>query len=109
MTIRGTLKEVPYTVYTRYSWRWKQFQWKFLPKPSSKKNERTENNIQGSKEAGNDEMEITKRPTLYVPPWKKSIKSVDKTNPASSVFKFSSNYISVALTHIMAAIIVLLS
>ena len=62
-----------------------------------------------SKEAVTDEMKTTRRPTLYVAPWKKSIKSIDKRNPTSSAIKFSSTYISVALTHIMAAIIVLLS
>ena len=90
-------------------------------KPLSRKNEMTEKITEEilnanaptlkfeSKEAGNDEMKITKRPTLYVAPWNKSIKSIDKTNPTSSAFKFSSTYISVALTHIMAAIIVLMS
>ena len=121
VTIRGTLKEVPYTVYTRYSWRWRQFQWKFLPKPSTKNTETTEKYTQEilraststlkfeSNEAVTDEMKTTRRPKFYVAPWKKSIKSIDKTNPTSSAIKFSSTHISVALTHIMAALIVLMS
>ena len=195
MTIRGTLKEVPYTVYTRYSWKWNQFQWKFLstiitratskatPSPkmetkstveivrtmekeiktpnegdsegvervelgfvhkstvnnpaavdspeatpmiinirkplstmSENPEEITEDILKAndpilnfeSKEAVTDEMQMTRRPTHYIAPWKKTIKSIDKTNSTSSAFTFSSTYISVALTHIIAALIVLL-
>ena len=90
-------------------------------KPLSIKNETTEKSTEEiiranepilkfeSKESVTDVIKMTSRPTLYAVTKKKSIKSIDKRNPSSSAFKFSSTNISVAFTHIMAAIIVLLS